>query len=141
MADSDETDTVVRTFDREIDRLKSNADTMRRANRGSAPTSDRATITASSGDTVEGAWAAPITTEPATTISAALGGGDATGVRPLPLFLGGSTPGPDGFRIGGAAGGAGHDLWTLLTLRDLLMSSFVPERDLRIGGKDKPPGR
>lgn len=140
MADCYETNTVVRTFDREVNRLKSNADTMRRANRGSAPIGGRATITAAAGDTVDGAWTAQVISDPATTISAVQDGYDAASAKPRLLFLGGCVSGPDGFRIGGAAGEAGHDLWTLLTLRDLATSSFVPEHRLRIGGKNKLPG-
>jgi hypothetical protein len=139
MADSYETDTVVRTFDRAVSRLKSSADTMRQANRGSATFSESSVATVSGPDSVASAWAVPEVPDPATTISAALGGTDVSGSAPKLLFLGSAAPGPDGFRISGAAGGAAHDVWTLLTLREQSMSSFVPDHGLRIGGTDKTP--
>jgi hypothetical protein len=147
MADSYETDTIVRTFDREVSRLKSAADTIQQANRGtpvarapSAATAPSAAM-ASAADSVASAWAMTDSADPATTISAALGGSDASGAVPKLLFLGGSVAGPDGFRISGAAGGTGHDVWTLLTLREQSMPSCVPDHGLRIGGKDKTPRR
>ncbi len=141
MADICDTDTVVRTFNREVDRLKSAADTIQRANRGSPVINRPAAPPASAADSIGGAWAATDISGPATTISAALGGSDVSGPAPKLLFLGGSFAGPDGFRISGAASGATCDLWTLLTLREQSMSSFVPDHGLRIGGKGKTAGR
>ena len=141
MAEGCETNAVVRTFDREVNRLKSAAASVGRENRGPAWIGDMPTSEALSRDPVDSASGGAELLAPATTISAARSGFEATGAGPMLRFLGGSDPGPDRFWVCGAASGTGATLWTLLTQCDQPMSSFVPDHGLRIGGKDRKPGR
>lgn len=135
-----ETDTAIRTFDREIRLLQSAAERVRRVNGGAAAIGDAA---------ASAARATPVTAPPhmaevadlGTTISAALIASDAAKSKPQLRFLGGSNPEPDRLLACGAPDADAPDLRRLLVQTDQPMTSFVPDHGLRLSTPDKTPGR